>query len=89
MVDVSVRVISKGFQVGPVSAFPAIIDTAVASPKARPSPSVNPVTMEDRAAGTITLNEVWVGVAPSAREAESSCLGTDRMPDTANVVIVG
>lgn len=56
--------------------FPETIITAIASPMARPTPSTTAAAMPLLAAGTETLKQVSVGVAPSAREASSYSFGT-------------
>ncbi len=59
----------KGFQVGPDIAFPITIWMAVASPIARPIPSMRPANIPDWASETTILKSVWVLVAPKAKEA--------------------
>ena len=60
--------------------LPDTIITAIASPIARPTPSTTAAAIPLLAAGTETLNQVSVGVAPSAKDASSYSFGTASKP---------
>ena len=68
---------------------PATRLIAMASPSARPIPRTTPVIIPDLAAGIITLNIVWICVAPRASEADFKCPGTARMEETLILITVG
>ena len=69
--------------------LPETIITAMASPMARPTPSTTAAAMPLRAAGTDTLNQVSVAVAPSAREASSYSRGTASRAVMATLIMEG
>ena len=55
MLLVKVALVPKRSKVGPLPALPITLETAVASPKARPMPKISPAKMPLRDAGMMTL----------------------------------
>ena len=89
MVEVKVRVISKGLSDIPEPLFPQTMVIAVASPKALPIPRIIPENIPDFAPIKTTLKLVCVGEAPRANEPKIRLLLTEEIDVIAIVVMVG
>ena len=72
-----------------LGALPETMMTAMASPRARPTPSTTAAAMPLRAAGTETRNQVSSFVAPRAREASSYSGGTASSAVTETLMMEG
>ena len=74
---------------GMSAAPPATIKTTMVSPITRLNPSITPVAIPEKAAGTVTVVSVSQCVAPSARDDSFRLLGTERRASSEMVQIVG
>ena len=89
MVDVRVLVISNKPILGPEPLFPQTIETAVASPRALPTPKIIPEKIPDLALVKTTLKFVCVLEAPRANDPKINELLTLLIDVTEIIVIVG
>ena len=74
---------------GKLTAPPATIVIAIASPSALPVPNTTPVSIPDFAAGITALNIVCSFVAPSANDAALRVSGTAFNDDVLTLITVG
>src|SRR5210317_2100602 len=72
-----------------VSGLPTTINTAMVSPIARPTPSINAARMPEDAAGNTTFVTVCQLVAPRARDASLYDLGTALKLSSVKVIRFG
>ena len=89
IVEVRVLVVENILKLGPESLFPATMETAVASPKARLRPKMSPEKIPDLAAGMMTLKFVSLLDAPSAKKPFSKLLLTAFKEVIESMVTVG